>query len=119
MAGLHVVAHARIHPGKLEEFRQAANRAMTIVREKDLGTLRYDWFMSADGTECIVLEHYADSAALLAHIANLGPGLGLLFSLADIEIEVMGDISPEHKAAVAGIPHKAYSPMQALNIAPA
>ena len=38
------------------------------VKEKDPGTLQYDWFQIARNTECEIREAYESSAALLARI---------------------------------------------------
>ena len=45
---------------------------MEIVRAKDTGTLQCEIYFSDDQSECIVLERYRDSEALLEHAANLG-----------------------------------------------
>ena len=58
--------------GKLEEFKRLSAQAMEIVQAKDTGTLQYEIYFSDDQSECIVLERYRDSEALLEHAANLG-----------------------------------------------
>lgn len=68
MSGIQGIARQRIHPGKLEEFKRLAAECMRSAREKDTGTLPYDFYFNADETECIVYERYRDSAALLEHI---------------------------------------------------
>jgi quinol monooxygenase YgiN len=57
---------------------------MEIVRAKDTGTLQYEIYFSDDQSECIVLERYRDSQALIEHartLANSGgnpcDGIGL------------------------------------------
>jgi quinol monooxygenase YgiN len=45
---------------------------MEIVRTKDTGTLQYEIYFNDDQSECIVLERYRDSEALIEHLANLG-----------------------------------------------
>ena len=40
---------------------------MRQTREKDTKTLRYDWFLSDDGTECEVREGYVDADGLIEH----------------------------------------------------
>jgi hypothetical protein len=34
---------------------------MRLTRERDTKTLRYDWFVTDDGTECEVREGYTDA----------------------------------------------------------
>lgn len=48
-------------------------------QEKDTATLRYDWFLSSDGTQCEVREAYTGPQALIAHRANVAPALQTLF----------------------------------------
>ncbi|MDQ3659943.1 MAG: hypothetical protein M3454_02560 [Actinomycetota bacterium] len=45
---------------------------MEIVRTKDTGTLQYDIYFNDDQSECIVLERYRDSDALIEHAEHLG-----------------------------------------------
>jgi quinol monooxygenase YgiN len=65
MNELQVTARIRIHDGKLDDFKNAAERCVTSVREKDTGTLQYDWFFNDDETECVVRERYRDSDAVI------------------------------------------------------
>ena len=70
---IHGTSRIVIREGKLEEFKRLAARCVEIVRTKDTGTVEYDLFLTADGTECFVHERYRDSAAGLEHMANIGP----------------------------------------------
>jgi quinol monooxygenase YgiN len=76
MDAIQVTARLTIHDGKLEEFKELAAQCMRSVRERDPGTLQYDWFFNDTHTECVVRETYKDSGAVLEHIANLGATLG-------------------------------------------
>src|SRR5262245_37374081 len=67
MAYLEVSAHLTVRPGCLEGFKAQAAEIMRITREKDTRTLRYDWFLSSDGTECEVREAYAGPEGLIEH----------------------------------------------------
>ena len=40
---------------------------MRITREQDTKTLRYDWFINEDGTDCEVHEAYLDEGGLFEH----------------------------------------------------
>jgi ATP phosphoribosyltransferase regulatory subunit HisZ len=53
---LDVIAHGTIREGKLEGFKRHAAELIMQAKEKDTKTLRYDWFISSDGTEFEVLE---------------------------------------------------------------
>lgn len=90
-----------ISPGDLAEFKKVAARCLELT-EKEATTLRYDWFFSDDETRCVVRETYADSDAILAHMANMGGLIGQLAELGGgLEVEVFGDPSAELVEAAA------------------
>ena len=60
-------AQLKIREGELEGFKRQAAEVMQQMKEQEEQPLRYDWFISADGTECEVREAYADAGALLEH----------------------------------------------------
>lgn len=60
-------ARLKIREGQLEGFKQQAAEVMRQMKEQDENPLRYDWFLSHDGTECEVREAYVDADALLTH----------------------------------------------------
>jgi quinol monooxygenase YgiN len=70
---LQGIARFKFREGRGEEFKRLSAQAMEIVRTKDTGTLRYEIYFNDDQSECIVLERYRDSEALIEHFANLGP----------------------------------------------
>ena len=71
MAALELSAHMTVRPGCLEGFKRQAAECIGITREKDTRTLRYDWFLSLDGTECEVREAYTDPDGLIEHNRNI------------------------------------------------
>ncbi len=109
MKELQVTARCKIHDGKLDAFRVMAQECLRSVRERDDGTLQYDWFFNEDQTECVVCERYRDSAAVMQHIANLGDTMGALLETCDLSIEVFGDPSPELVEATKALPTQVYS----------
>ena len=60
-------AKLKIREGELEGFKRQAAEIVRQMREQDEQPLRYDWFLSDDGTECEVREAYESADALLAH----------------------------------------------------
>ena len=66
-----VIARVKIRDGELEGFKQQAAEMMRITKENDTKTLRYDWFLSDDGTRCEVREGYADPDGLIEHAQNV------------------------------------------------
>jgi quinol monooxygenase YgiN len=74
-----VTARLKIRDGRLDGFKEQAAEMMRIAKEQDTGTLRYDWFVSDDGTECEVREAYTDADALLEHGMNVAEARDKLF----------------------------------------
>jgi quinol monooxygenase YgiN len=89
------VARFRIRPGKLPEFQQIAAECLQIVREKDTGTTMYEWFMNEDQTECIAIDCYESSEAVIEHAKNVGPTMRRLRDVADLSAEILGSPSEQ------------------------
>jgi quinol monooxygenase YgiN len=79
MSGLEVSAHMKVRPGCLEGFRKQAAELIRITKEKDTRTLRYDWFLSTDGTECEVREAYTGPEGLIEHNSHVLEARSKLF----------------------------------------
>jgi quinol monooxygenase YgiN len=71
MAYLEVFAHLTVRPGCLDEFKRQAAECIRITKEQDTRTLRYDWFLSTDGTECEVHEAYTGPEGLVEHNTHI------------------------------------------------
>ena len=74
-----VTARMRIRNGELDGFKQRAADIMQLTREQDTETLRYDWFVSEDGTLCEVREGYLDADGLLDHNTHVRESRDVLF----------------------------------------
>ena len=74
-----VTARLKVRDGELEGFRRQAAEVMREALEHDTKTLRYDWFLSDDGTECEVREGYVDADGLLEHSDHVGAVRAKLF----------------------------------------
>ena len=85
----------KIKKGKLEEFKQLIPQFISAVKEKDPGTITYEWYLVEEKMECVVLEIYADSNAMLAHIANAGELLQQSLEFSEPSLEVFGNPSEE------------------------
>jgi quinol monooxygenase YgiN len=97
------IARFKIHEGKLEEFKRLSAQAMEIVRTKDTGTLQYDTYFNDDQSECIVLERFRDSEALIQHAENLGDLVeAILATVSVVHGELLGEPSAELLAKLAG-----------------
>lgn len=91
-----VMARLKVRDGELAGFKEQAAEMMRQTREKDTRTLRYDWFLSADGTECEVREGYVDADALIEHARNVAQARDTLFRdfAYDHEMTLYGEPSP-------------------------
>src|SRR5690242_4240158 len=81
MSNFELSAHMTVRPGQLEGFKRQAGEIIRLTREKDAQTLRYDWFITKDGSECEVRELYESAQGLIEHKAHIGPALKKLFEL--------------------------------------
>jgi quinol monooxygenase YgiN len=114
MSEIKGFARLRIHPGKLQEFKELQAQCMTVVRAKDTGTLQYEVFFNDDSSECIVYERYRDSGSLLEHFSNLGPLMTAVFQVCSGSGEILGIPSPQLRKALEGSPVRIYTPHQSL-----
>ena len=91
-----VTARLRIRDGELDGFTQQAAEIMRQAREKDTRTLRYDWFISDDGTRGEVREAYLDADGLLEHSDHVGEARATLFRdfAYDHDMTLYGEPSP-------------------------
>jgi len=92
-----VCARLKIRDGELDGFVQQAAEMMRLTRELDTKTLRYDWFLSEDGTACEVREGYVDADALIEHARNVAEARELLFR----------DFAYDHEMTLYGEPSAA------------
>ena len=76
---LEVSAMMKVREGKLQGFKKQAAEIIRLAKEKDTKTLRYDWFLSRDETECEVREAYESSEGLIEHRMHIVEALKKLF----------------------------------------
>jgi len=79
MSHLELSAHMTVRPGCLEGFKKQAAECIRITKEQDTRTLRYDWFISADGTDCEVREAYTGPEGLIEHNTHIFEARAKLF----------------------------------------
>jgi quinol monooxygenase YgiN len=123
MSKFEARAHLKVRAGKLEGFKRQAAEMMRVTREKDSGTLAYDWFLSEDGTECEVHEAYVDADALVEHALNVRDARAVMFAefAYDHQMAFYGDPSPRLIALVnkIGVDAEWFTFLQALEPATA
>jgi len=103
----------KIHAGKLDEFKAVAAALLAMVQEQGRHTLEYEWFLNGDQTECVVLETFADSDALLTHADMVAAQAGRLFALCDMQdLWLCGEPSPAVLQRAAAFAPRQYSFLQ-------
>jgi quinol monooxygenase YgiN len=104
---LQGIARFKFHEGKLEEFKRLAAQAAEIVRTKDTGTLEYETYFNEDESECIVLERFRDSDALIEHAANIGDLTEkILATVTVVHGELVGEPSAKLRDILDGSPYE-------------
>jgi quinol monooxygenase YgiN len=104
MGELQGIVRFTFHDGKVEEFKRLSAECLEIVRTKDAGTLQYDTYFNDDESECIVLERFRDSDALILHGQNMAPVMEAIMATGTVSGELLGDLSDALRAQMAGSP---------------
>ena len=99
MSHFELHAHLRIRPGQLEGFKAQAAELIRITREKDTKTLRYDWFINEDGTDCEVHEAYVNEQGLFEHNVHVMEARAVLFRdyAFDHRMTAFGEVSQQFR----------------------
>jgi len=92
MRGLEVIARVKIRPGQLEAFKSQVDEILRSTRARDKHTLRCDFFVDQNGTECEVHEAFPDEQGLIEHKMNTMEPTVVLFR----------DHAFDHHAAIFG-----------------
>jgi quinol monooxygenase YgiN len=90
-----------VKPGKLDELRAVVDDMVESTKAEP-GALSYEWFVTDDGATADVYERYADSQAVLAHLATFGQTFaGRLLATVDVtRWTVFGNPSDEARQAM-------------------
>jgi quinol monooxygenase YgiN len=108
MNKFEVSARMKVKTGQLDGFKKQAGEIIRLAREHDTRTLRYDWFLSDDETECEIREAYVDADGFLEHRENVDDALNRLFT----------EFAEAHNVTVYGEPSKALVDFAAANMPP-
>jgi quinol monooxygenase YgiN len=111
---LQGIARFKCLEGKLEEFKRLSAQCMEIVRAKDTGTLQYEIYLNDDQSECVVLERYRDSEALIEHATHLGDLTEAILATGSVSGELLGEPSAELRASLADSPVRLFTPFLSL-----
>jgi quinol monooxygenase YgiN len=104
-AMFEATARLKIREGELEGFKLQAAELVRQMKALNDPPLRYDWFVSDDGTECEVRETYASADALLAHQQAVAEAKMKLFRecVAGHTMTFYGELSPALAGALSGM----------------
>ena len=80
MSTVELHAQLAIRPGRLDAFKAHVNDILEAARSLDTDTLRFDWYVSDDGTRCEVHEVYENAAAFLEHGQHIMQARARLFA---------------------------------------
>ena len=118
MSKIQTSAKMKIPSGMLEEYKQQVTEYIRQIKEKDTGTLQFDWFINGDKTECEIRETYVSSESALAHQDHLRELQGRIFKKFGMPFSVViyGDPSPEllENAKAGGMDVKIFTLLQGL-----
>jgi quinol monooxygenase YgiN len=102
MLGVVLLVDFQVHDP--EGFAEAVQR-LTRISLAEPGTLRYEWFVSDDGTAARIIEEFADEAALAEHSVNIRDAVAPLLAASQIvRTSVLGEVSDERREHMTG-PH--------------
>jgi len=106
-----------INEGRFDAFAGIAQE-MILRTQREPGALGYDWCLSSDRRRCRILETYADSNAVLAHLT--GPVVQefvpkLLETSSLSRFEVYGNPGPKAAQMLAGVGAEIFELWQGLS----
>nr|WP_238356972.1 antibiotic biosynthesis monooxygenase family protein [Kribbella italica] len=91
-----------VRDGAEQELLELVRGLQGRVAEEP-GTLRYDWFRGP--SYVVVLEEYADSAAVVRHQEHVGDLLAKVFAVAELRVlQVHGDVDAALQEVLDGLP---------------
>jgi quinol monooxygenase YgiN len=92
-----------VNPGQFDAV-SALMEEMVASTRAEPGALGYAWFVGEENRTVALYERYADSAAVLAHLATFGERFAPRFldSMTPTRLTVFGDPSEEARQALAG-----------------
>ena len=101
MGELQGIARIRFHEGMVDEFKRLTAQCMEIARTQDTGTLQYEVYLNRDESECVVLERYRDSEALIEHAAHIGALTESIAATGAVSGALLGEPSQELRRIMA------------------
>jgi len=102
MKEIQIKGRFKVSTENLPVFKKLVDACIACSKEKDTGTLQYDWFSNKEETEWIVKETFVDSQATLDHMDNLGDLLDAILAVSEYHPEIYGNPSKELMNDAAG-----------------
>lgn len=99
--GIEIYTRFDIREGELEAFKARGAELFVVVRDKDPGTLRYDWFYDETHMQCVVMDTYADAQGMFSHMRNAHDAHEKVLAHASMITEFLGELPPDAASAVA------------------
>ena len=72
---------AKLADGKADALNEVCAKCSALTKDNEPGALAYEWWLSEDNSTVHIYERYTDSAAVMAHMGNVGPHLPELMAL--------------------------------------
>jgi quinol monooxygenase YgiN len=66
------VLELSVRPGALPDLKDLMKEMVAATAGNEPGTLNYEWTLDEEGRACHIFERYADSSAVMAHLATFG-----------------------------------------------
>ena len=103
MAATTLLVEFEIKPGRTGEFKRAAEALFARTQEEP-DTLRYEYFLSADGSRNVNIEVFRDADAFVYHNRHVADLVPALFDTLDkVKIAVIGDANDALWAELADV----------------
>jgi len=86
------IVRMQIAPGATTMFRERALACVEAAGRDLTGTAAYEWFLSPDGTEGLVIEVYDDAEAIALHGRMVGDTVPSVVEIAKFDITFAGEV---------------------------
>lgn len=98
------VLEMNIQDGMSDAVQPLIDEMVAATQANEPGALTYEYYLTDDGTQCTVLERYADSDAAMVHLENFGTHFAerFLATFAPVRFTVYGPSTETLRAALAG-----------------
>jgi hypothetical protein len=95
-------------------FSQVSEHLPVTTTEYRMRREQFEFYFNDDQSECMVLERYRDSEALIEHAAHLGDLMEAIVATGSVSGELLGEPSAELRANLADGPVRLFTPFQSM-----